>query len=741
MVASFFVSKCYETLDMRHENDYFCNYRDRTRRLLTIETNMKQISELTMRNLSLTLIISLLLSITSLASEQGWIYLFDGKNLDGWEQLNGKAKYEVVDGMIVGTTVMNTPNSFLRTRETYGDFIFEVELLIENNMNSGVQFRSLSDPSYKNGRVHGYQCEVDPSARAWSGGIYDESRRGWLYPLTNNEKARSAFKLGEWNHYRIECIGNTLRTFVNGQPAAYLVDDMTAEGFIALQVHSIRDQSQEGKQIKWKNIRIKTENLKPTKAEDIFVVNLIPNQLSKAEKKQGWKLLFDGKTSNGWKSVKSDEFPKKGWTVENGELTVLSSGGKEENRGGDIITTEKFSAFDLQFEFKLKEAANSGIKYFTGNNGPSIGLEYQILDDEHPDAAKGVIGNRTVGSLYDLIPARYDRRFVKNVGEWNLGRLVVYPDNKVEHWVNGFKVVEYERGSAIFDALVARSKYARYENFAMAEESPILIQDHNDEVHFRSIKIKDLSKKEEAGIKLGIASYSLREFSLEETLAMANKLGIDRIALKAFHLPLDASDKEIKAAIQKSKDAGVEVYGGGVIYMKSQKEVDHAFKYAEKAGMEMIIGVPTHELLPYVEEKVKKYDIRLAIHNHGPGDKLYPSAESAYELIKDMDCRMGLCIDIGHTKRINRSPSQDLNDFFDRVFDIHIKDVTKAAHDGRTCEVGRGVIDIPQFLKDVIDSGYSGTVALEYEKDGKDPLPGMAESFGYIRGVLKTFEK
>ncbi len=683
----------------------------------------------------------LLLSINSFVSGQEWTYLFNGENLDGWEQLNGEAKYEVKDGLIVGTTVMNTPNSFIRTNETYKDFIFEVELLIENKMNSGVQFRSLSDPSYRDGRVHGYQCEVDPSARAWSGGIYDEGRRGWLYPLTYNPKARTAFKLEEWNHYRIECIGNTMRTFVNGQPAAYLIDDMTAEGFIALQVHGIGDQSQEGKQIKWKNIRIKTENLKMTKVEGVFVENLLSNNLSKSEKKQGWTLLFDGETSNGWKSVKSDEFPKQGWSVENGELTVLSNGGDKTKSGGDIVTTKEFSAFDLQFEFKLTEAANSGIKYCTGNNGPSIGLEYQVLDSNHPDAGNGSIGNRTVGSLYDLIPARHSRRFVKKAGEWNRGRLVVNPDNKVEHWLNGLKVVEYERGSAIFDALVARSKYAKFENFGMAEKSPILLQDHNDEVHFRSIKIKDLTPKENAGFDLGIASYSLRKFSLEETLAMSKRLGIDRIALKDFHLPLDSKNKEIEAVIQKCEDAGIEAYGVGVIYMKTKKEVDRAFKLAKKAGAKVIIGVPNHELLSYVEEKVIKYDIKLAIHNHGPGDKLYPSAESAYVLIKDMDPRMGLCIDIGHTKRINRSPSEDLNEFFDRIHDIHLKDVTKAAKDGSTCEVGRGVIDFPQFMQDIIDSGYSGTVALEFEKDGDDPLAGMAESFGYIRGVLKTLEK
>ncbi|WP_299577824.1 sugar phosphate isomerase/epimerase [uncultured Sunxiuqinia sp.] len=246
--------------------------------------------------------------------------------------------------------------------------------------------------------------------------------------------------------------------------------------------------------------------------------------------------------------------------------------------------------------------------------------------------------------------------------------------------------------------------------------------------------------KKEIKFKLGVASYSLRKFDTDKTLAFTKQLGADYIAFKSFHLKLDATDAEIAEAIQKSKAAGVDLYAGGVIYMKTEAEVDQAFEYAKKAEMDMIVGVPLHELLPYVENKVKEYDIKLAIHNHGPGDKLYPSAESAYVLIKDMDPRMGLCIDIGHTKRIGRSPSQDVKDFYDRVLDIHIKDVTKANHDGSTCEIGHGVIDFDQFLNDLVDLGYDGVVALEYEKDGDDPFVGMAESMGYVKGILATIQ-
>ena len=174
--------------------------------------------------------------------------------------------------------------------------------------------------------------------------------------------------------------------------------------------------------------------------------------------------------------------------------------------------------------------------------------------------------------------------------------------------------------------------------------------------------------------------------------------------------------------------------------MKNSEEVDQAFEYARKAGMNIIIGVPEHELLPYVEKKVKEYNIKLAIHNHGPGDKRYPSVKSAYDKIKNMDPRMGICMDIGHTKRINGDPVRDMKDYSDRIYDIHIKDVTQADEKGTTCEMGRGVIDIIGFLKMVISLNYTGTLALEYEKDADDPLPGMAESLGYVKGVLSVLK-
>ncbi|MCU0384439.1 MAG: DUF1080 domain-containing protein [Flavihumibacter sp.] len=451
-----------------------------------------------MRNLLLTICCMCLFFVaTAQNTREQWVSLFNGRDLKGWKQLNGKARYEVKDGAIVGTTVSDEPNSFLATEKNYTDFILELEFMVDSSMNSGIQFRSESRADYMNGRVHGYQMEIDPSKRAWSGGIYDEARRLWLYSLECNEQGKTAFKNNQWNHYRIECLGKTVRTFVNGIPTAHLEDSMLTSGFIALQVHSIGKNDQPGKQIKWRNIRIQTSNLQPKKAEPIFIVNLNPNSLSAEEKAQGIKLLWNGIDTKGWRGAHKDQFPEKGWQIQKGVLSVLPGGGGESTNGGDIVTEEEFSAFELQFEFRITPGANSGVKYFVTENeqssGSAIGLEYQVLDDEkHPDAKMGVVGNRTMASLYDLIPSLKMDQSRRKPGEWNKGMIRVYPDNRIEHFLNGYKVVEYQRGTPIFYALVARSKYANWKDFGMAPKGHILLQDHGDAVDYRSIKVRSM---------------------------------------------------------------------------------------------------------------------------------------------------------------------------------------------------------------------------------------------------------
>jgi len=455
------------------------------------------------------LLLVLLFSFSlNFCTQDDWIKLFNGKNLDGWEILNGTADYEVKNGIVVGISEMNTPNTFLVTKKLYSDFILEYEVRMDNLLNSGVQIRSNSLPEYKNGRVHGYQVELDPKERAWSGGIYDEARRGWLYPLEYSPKAKSAFKHEDWNKFRVEAIGNSIRVWINGVASADLIDDMTAEGFIGLQVHGIgNSKKMAGKTVEFRNIRIKTENLDKEKSpitDDIPQVSFLTNVLTEKEKAAGWKLLFDGKTTNGWKGAKLDEFPSKGWSVKDGILSVHKSDGGESTNGGDIVTVDKYGNFELAVDFKLTEGANSGIKYFVDVDlnkgaGSSIGCEYQILDDgKHPDAKKGVNGNRTVGSLYDLITA--EAKYIGSTSNtnkrvkwsgWNRAR-IVSKDGYVAHYLNGMKMLEYNRYSHMWRALVAYSKYKDWPNFGELLEGNILLQDHGDDVSFKNIKIKTL---------------------------------------------------------------------------------------------------------------------------------------------------------------------------------------------------------------------------------------------------------
>jgi hypothetical protein len=452
---------------------------------------------------ALGLLLSAALTPTAGAGE--WRPLFNGKDLSGWARLNGDAPFEVRDGCIVGTAKANTPNTFLCTEEHFSDFILELEAWGDAALNSGIQFRSNSLAKYQNGRVHGYQAEIDPSPRAYTGGIYDEARRGWIYPLSLNPEGQKAYRPGQWNHYRIEAIGAEMRIWVNGINTANIVDDWTAAGFIGLQVHSISSPEEVGREIRWRKLRILTEGLAAARwplAHHAPELNFIPNTLTESERRLGWRLLWDGRTTAGWRSARSEDFPAKGWAIQDGMLTVQASGGGEAAHGGDIITREQFSSFELKLEFRITPGANSGIKYFVDpalNPGPgsSIGLEYQILDDaRHPDAQLGVQGNSTLASLYDLIPAENlsvpgrEKPF-RGPGTWNEARLVVR-GNHIEHWLNGFLMVEYERNTPMYRALVAYSKYQVWHRFGELPQGHILLQDHGDEVSFRSIKIREL---------------------------------------------------------------------------------------------------------------------------------------------------------------------------------------------------------------------------------------------------------
>lgn len=465
-----------------------------------------------MHALPLFVSLSLATALSGPAPTQKKMSLIPGPDLAGWVLRGGAATFAVEGKEIVGSAVMNTSNTFLCTEKTYGDFVLEYDFKVDPRLNSGVQIRSecFDRPTQVewNGRkinipkdrVHGYQIEIDPDPkrdRWWSAGIYDEGRRDWLYPgaLGGDGKAftdrgRKLFKQNQWNHVRVEAIGPSIKTWLNGTLCAQIEDGMTLRGFIALQVHNIgNDASMAGAQVRWRNLAI--TDLTPA-----------PNTLSAAEKAAGWKLLWDGKTAKGWRGAKSEEFPAKGWVIAGGELTVTPSGGGESTGGGDIVTRERYREFELLVDFKITPGANSGIKYFCQPNldpitgtgakattGSAIGLEFQILDDErHPDAKLGREGNRTLASLYDLLTASPVKRS-NPIGEWNTARIVCRGKH-VEHWLNGAKVLEYDRGSAAFHELVGMSKYKTIPGFGDWEDGHILLQDHGDRVSFRSIKIR-----------------------------------------------------------------------------------------------------------------------------------------------------------------------------------------------------------------------------------------------------------
>ena len=447
------------------------------------------------------------------------VEIFNGKDLTGFKKLGGEAAYSVSpEGNLVGTSTLNTPNTFLATEKNYANFVLEYDFLNDPRLNSGVQIRSHAEAkevNYKTpegkaakvpaGRVHGYQAEIDTDpknvkkpdteARMWSAGLYEEGRRGWIVPgfgggdaLAFSKQGREISKVGEWNHVKVEANGNRIRTWLNGVQRVDVRDDGYMNGFIAFQVHGIgKDEAKAGTTVQWRNIAL-------TKIPD--------NSLTDSEKADGWKLLFDGRTSKGWRSAKGPEFPKEGWSVEKGMLHTAASGGKESAAAGDIITIARYKQFEVSVDFKLTKGANSGLKYYVQPDlnqgaGSAFGLEFQMLDDAvHPDAKLGRDGNRTVSSLYDLITASKDKR-PNRIGDWN-NAYVITKGTKVEHWLNGRLVVSYDRSTDEFRALVAKSKYAdpKYgKNFGEWADGHILLQEHGDEVWFKNVKLRDLAPK------------------------------------------------------------------------------------------------------------------------------------------------------------------------------------------------------------------------------------------------------
>jgi 3-keto-disaccharide hydrolase len=461
---------------------------------------------------------------------EGWRELFDGKDLAGWSVHSGTARFRVENEVVIGESVAKSGNSFLCSDESFDDFELTLEYEVDAALNSGVQIRSEFFPQARTleidgrsipvpaDRVHGYQVEIDMDParnRWWSGGLYDEARRGWLDPAGDEkgprgaaftEQGRRISMPGEWNVLRVVADGAEITTWLNGEQRAHVTDRLTPRGRIALQVHGVGDDAAHvGMKVRFRHVRLRPLHAAASGASTDDGGES-PNTLTDAERRDGWRLLWDGATTNGWRSARSDQFPAYGWTIANGILTVQKSAGGESAGGGDIVTRERFSDFELSVDFRLTEGANSGIKYFVqtdlapidgkgaaATTGSAIGCEYQLLDDlRHPDAKLGRDGDRTLASLYDLLPAAATKP-ARAIGEWNRARILARGSH-VEHWLNGVKVLEYERGSEDFRRAVALSKFKGIAGFGEWKEGVLLLQEHGDEVSFRNVKIRPRSK-------------------------------------------------------------------------------------------------------------------------------------------------------------------------------------------------------------------------------------------------------
>ncbi len=370
--------------------------------------------------------------------------LISGTDLSNWEQRGGSARYQLQDGVIIGTSVRDAQNTFLCTKAEYGDFILTFEVKQDPGINSGIQIRSESRSDYQNGRVHGYQVELDQSLqRLWTGGIYDEGRRGWLYPLTRNKKGQEAYVLGAWNQIRIEAIGPHIRTWVNGIQCANLVDRLTAKGFIALQVHGIGRNESPGKQVRWRNLQIRTEDLEqhrwPVQAYAPEISHLT-NQLTEAEESQGWRILWDGKTMDGWSAQ-----PPSACTLEEDCLALTGQ--------SKLLYQQGLSDFELRFDIRFTEATRTASMRYGNRQGADLGMV--LLDRTNEQAA---------GSLAGLIPSKNlsepentNLRFSAQNG-WNRVRIVVR-EGQVEHWLNQIKVVTYDLNGQTFQALLNQAGF------------------------------------------------------------------------------------------------------------------------------------------------------------------------------------------------------------------------------------------------------------------------------------------
>ncbi|MBQ7195051.1 MAG: sugar phosphate isomerase/epimerase [Bacteroidales bacterium] len=246
---------------------------------------------------------------------------------------------------------------------------------------------------------------------------------------------------------------------------------------------------------------------------------------------------------------------------------------------------------------------------------------------------------------------------------------------------------------------------------------------------------------QDSELKLGVAGYSYRKFSIEQTLEYLKSINVHYLSIKDFWLPLDSTKEEMDAFKAKCAEYDVDGYILGPIYMKSEEAVDQAFAYAQRYGAQMFIGIPNYELLDYTIAKVKETGIRVAIHTHGPDGAAFPDIRTIVEKVGDPSLGVGCCMDLGHTFRMGWDPAEDIVKYRDWIYDIHIKDETAADKSGRTCECGHGLMDLPAIIRALKKINYQGVISMEFEKNPADPHPGVAESIGYLRGVIAAFSE
>lgn len=476
-------------------------------------------------------------------------------------------------------------------------------------------------------------------------------------------------------------------------------------------------------------------------------------------------MLFDGKTTSGWKGAFLPGFPAKGWKVAGGLLTVQSSGGKESTNGGDIVTLNDYSDFELTVDFKLTEGANSGIKYFVeaaqpvpANPKSAIGLEFQVLDDErHPDAKLGKAGNRTVGSLYDLIPAIYNKP-ARPIGEWNTAKIVSKAGH-VEHWLNDVMVVAYERGSDAFKALVAGSKYKDIPRFGLAPKGRILLQDHGNEVYYKNIKIRELKGGNGASGKLlkeipGVVSYTFRNsFSKNAaaTLDSIKALGITNIE---FSNLFGKTAAELKALLD---ERGMKCTSFGVGYPDLVSKTKEVAQNAKTLGASFVrVAWIPHEKVPFTIDLAKKacddfnaagkilkeqYGLRFCYHNHGYEFQPYEGGTFYDYIMAHTDPKyVSFEMDILWVFHPGADPVALLKKYGPRYRLMHVKDLRKGVKgdfSGGTdvnndVALGSGQIDIAAVIKAARNSGIQYYYIEDESTNVNLQVP---VSLAYLRGL------